>query len=145
MASLPTNNQFRINLADGWQDRTVHYFMGPEEGGLLHSLTLTVDEQLDTDEVAEYARERIDHAIETMPAAELLKEEEKTLPNGVAVYEALYKWVPPEGKATYQKLVYMIRDGVAYTFSANFTKKTLKTLGAAVDEMIRSFEPLSLP
>ena len=79
--------------------------------------------------------------IETMPAAELLKEEEKTLPNGAPVYEVIYKWVPANEKVVFQKLVYMIRDGVAYSFSANFSKKTIKTIGAEFDEIVNSFEP----
>jgi hypothetical protein len=134
-------NHFHLSFPDGWEDRTVHCFMGPEEGGVQHMLNLTVDRQVDTDDVAEYARDRIDQVVETMPAGEILKEEEKTLANGTPVYEALCKWVPPNGQVTFQKLVYMIRDGVAYTFSAGFSKKTLKTIGAEVDRIIESFEP----
>ncbi|MFQ6008381.1 MAG: DcrB-related protein [Candidatus Zixiibacteriota bacterium] len=141
MSTTPGNDQFRIVLPDGWEDRTVHCFMGPEDSGVQHMLHLMVDRNVDTDDVSEYARDRIDQIIETMPAAEILKEEEKTLPNGVPVYEAVYKWVPPNGKVTFQKLVYMIRDGVAYSFNANFSKKTLKTIGVEVDKIIESFEP----
>jgi hypothetical protein len=141
MAGSNNNDQFRIDLPDGWEDRTVHYFLGPEDSGVQHMLQLVVDRNASTDDVAEYARDRIDQIIETMPAAEILKEEEKTLPNGVPVYEAIYKWVPPNGNVTFQKLVYMIRDGVAYAFSANFSKKTLQTIGVEVDQIISSFNP----
>ncbi len=141
MVDSKTNDQFQIDLPDGWEDRTVHYFMGPDDSGVQHMLNLVVDRNVSTDDVSEYARDRIDQIIDTMPAAEILKEEQKTLASGVEAYEAIYKWVPPNGKVTFQKLAYMIRDGVAYSFSANFSKKTIKTIGVEVDRIIESFEP----
>jgi len=141
MTQQTTNSQFILELPDDWEDRTVHYFMGPEDSGVQHMLNLVVDRNVQTDDVAEYARDRIDQIVESMPAAEILKEEEKTLANGVEAYQAIYKWVPPNGKVTFQKLAYMIRDGVAYAFSANFSKKTIKTIGVEVDRIIESFEP----
>ncbi len=141
MSDESRNNQFRIELPDGWEDRTVHQFLGPDDSGVQHVLNLVVDPNAQTDDVEDYARDRIDQVIESMPAAEILKEGEKTLPSGVEAYEVVYKWVSPNGKVTFQKLVYMIRDGVAYTFSANFSKKTIKTIGVEVDRIIESFEP----
>jgi hypothetical protein len=132
---------FRLTLPNGWEDRTVHQFLGPDDSGVQHVLNLVVDPNAQTDDVEDYARDRIDQVIESMPAAEILKEEQKILPNGVEAYEVIYKWVSPNGKVTFQKLVYMIRDGVAYAFSANFSKKTIKTIGVEVDRIIDSFEP----
>jgi hypothetical protein len=141
MSDESRNNQFRIELPDGWEDRTVHQFLGPDDSGVQHVLNLVVDPNAQTDDVEDYARDRIDQIVESMPAAEILKEGEKTLPNGVEAYEVVYKWVSPNGKVTFQKLVYMIRDGIAYSFSANFSKKTIKTIGVEVDRIIESFEP----
>jgi hypothetical protein len=133
---------FYIDLPDGWEDRTVHYFLGPDDSGVQHMLNIVIDPNAATDDPAEYAQDRISQIVETMPAAEILKEEEKTLPNGVPVYEAVYKWVPPNGNVTFQKLVYMIHEGIAYSFSANFSKKTIKTIGVEVDRIVASFRPL---
>ena len=119
----------------------MHQFLGPDDSGVQHVLNLVVDPNAQTDDVEDYARDRIDQIVESMPAAEILKEEQKMLASGVEAYEAVYKWVSPNGKVTFQKLVYMIRDGVAYTFSANFSKKTIKTIGVEVDRIIESFEP----
>ena len=141
MTQQTTNAQFHIELPDDWEDRTIHQFLGPDDSGVQHTLNLVVDRNAATDDVSEYARDRIDQIVESMPAAEILKEEPKTLANGVEAYEAVYKWVSPNGKVTFQKLVYMIRDGVAYVFSANFSKKTIKTIGVEVDRIIDSFEP----
>jgi len=141
MVDSNTNDQFQIELPDGWEDRTVHQFLGPDDSGVQHVLNLVVDPNAQTDDVEDYARDRIDQIVESMPAAEVLNEERKTLASGVDVLEIIYKWVPPNGKVTFQKLVYMIRDGVAYSFSANFSKKTIKTIGVEVDRIIESFEP----
>ncbi|HWR84082.1 MAG TPA: DcrB-related protein [Candidatus Deferrimicrobium sp.] len=141
MASLKSNERFHIELPDGWEDRTVHYFLGPDDSGVQRGLTLTIDRHAHTSDLIGYARERIDHVLNTLPAAEILKEEQKTLPTGVPIYEAVCKWIPPSGEVSFQKLVYMIHDGVAYSFSANFSKKTLKTIALEVDRIIGSFRP----
>ena len=141
MSDEAGNHNFRIDLPDDWEDRTIHQFLGPDDSGVQHVLNLTVDPNVQTDDVEDYARDRIDQIVESMPAAEILKEEQKMLTSGVEAYEAVYKWVSPNGNVTFQKLVYMIRDGVAYAFSANFSKKTIKTIGVEVDRIIESFEP----
>lgn len=136
------NNQFRIDLPDGWEDRSVHYLLGPEDGGTQHSLTIVVDRYARGAELAEYARQRIETAVEAIPGAEILKEEEKSLPDGHTVYECVFKWVPSDGKAEFRKIDCMIIDGVGYTFTSNFSKKTVKTIRTVVDQMIASFTPL---
>ncbi|MEW5994383.1 MAG: DcrB-related protein [Candidatus Zixiibacteriota bacterium] len=141
MSAASSNDRFRIELPEGWEDRTVHCFLGPEDGGVQHVLQLVVDRNVNTDDLAEYARDRVDQIIESMPAAEILKEEETTLANGSPAYEVVYKWVPATGQVMFQKLVYVIHDGVAYSFSAGFSKKTMKTIAVEVDRIINSFEP----
>ena len=119
------NNQFNIGLPEKWEDRTVHLFMGPEDSGVQHTLSLTVDDMVDDVELGEYARERLDAVMENLQGAEILKEEEKTLANGNQAYECVYKWIPSDDQVIFQKIVYMILDGVGYTFAANFSKKTI--------------------
>lgn len=134
-----TNNQYRIDLPDGWEDRTIHLFMGPDDSGVQHMMQLSIDPETEGAELREYARQRIDAAMESLQGAEILKEEEKTLKNGRTVYECVYRWIPVDGKKLFQRLVYMIVDGTAYTFSANFSKKTIKTIGVEVERMINTF------
>jgi len=136
-----TNNRFQIELANGWEDMTVHYFMGPDESGLTHSLSLQVDSKPDTDDLSEYARERIDQVLQSIPGAEVLNEEVKPRPGGAQAYEAVYKWVPTEDKVVFQKLVFVKHGKVMYNFNAAFTKKTIKTLGVEVDRMIDTLLP----
>jgi hypothetical protein len=138
MKTSKTNTQFTINLPEGWEDRTVHLFTGPDDSGVQHMLNLTIDAEVQNYELNEYARERIDQIIDTVQGVEILKEEEKTLPNGNRAYECVYKWIPADETIIFKKLVYMIIDGMGYTFSANFSKKTIKTIGVEVDGIIDS-------
>ncbi len=137
----PYNNQFRIELPEGWEDQTVHYFMGPLDSGVQHSLTLFIDRRPSTSDVQEYARERIAQTLEIMPGMEVIKEEGKTLHGDMEAYEAVCKWIPPGGSPTYRKLVYIIKDKTAYTFTGDFSKRTLKTRGVQMDSMIEGFTP----
>ncbi len=136
-----TNNLFRIELPEEWLDQTVHYFLGPEDSGIQHSLTLFVDDNPDTDDLEEYARERVDQTVQALPDVEILKEETRDLSNGITVYETISKWIPPEGQPSFRKHLFLMYDKKAYTFTGDFSKKTLKTIGAEVDQMIESFVP----
>lgn len=141
-----TNNQFTLELPNGWEDRTVHVFMGPDDSGVQHMLNLSIDPYVEDASLEEYARFRIDTMMESLQSAEILKEEGRTLANGNEIFECVYKWIPAEGKSVFQQVVYMIDDGVAYIFSANFSKKTIKTIGVEVERIINSFSagPLKL-
>lgn len=135
-----TNNQFRIDLPSGWEDQTVHMFMGPDDSGVQHMMQLSVDTEIDGAELEEYARGRIDAAMEALQGAEILKEEEKTLANGRTVYECVFRWIPTDDQIIFRKNIYMIIDDTAYSFSANFSKKTLKTIGVQVEQIINTFK-----
>ena len=136
------NVLFRIDLPDGWENQTTYLFLGPEDGDRQHVLNLQIDTKSSGEELYDYARERIDMAVEAMPNSEIIKEEEKTLENGNETYQCIFKWISPDGKIVFQKLIYMILDDVAYSFSAAFSKRTLKTIRHEVDKIIESFEPL---
>lgn len=135
-----TNNSFRLVLPDDWEDRSVYHFMGPDDSGVQHGLSLVIERGVTT-ELSEYAQERIDSVVDALPNMQILKEEQRNLASGVSVYEVIYKWVTPDGTVSFHKLTYMIRDRIAYSFSANFSKKTMKTIRHEVDRIIESFEP----
>jgi hypothetical protein len=128
-------------LPEEWDDRTVYTFMGPDEYGLQHMLTLTIEEGIADTELEEYAQERIDAVLEPLQSVDVLKDEAITLANGKNAYECVYKWVPVEGKIMYRRLVYLLENGTGYSFAAIFTWNTMKTLGVDVDNMINSFTP----
>lgn len=137
-----TNNQFRINLPEGWEDHTAHTFMGPEVNGVLHILTLVIDQHIGDSDLYDFALDRIDPVRSSLQGLETLKEEERTLASGVPVYEWVYKWVPSADKVMFKRHVYMIIGKKGYTFSATFSKQTMKTIGVEVEQMINTFVSL---
>lgn len=138
---MNTNDRFHVNLPESWEDRTVHYYMGPDDSGVQHALTMIVDHTAAGIDLQEYARDRIDAAINTLQSVEILKDEERELANGRPVHECVYKWIPSDDRIIFRKLVFIMIDDTAYTFSADFSKKTIKTIGVEVDRIIESFMP----
>ena len=141
------NNLFQINLPLGWEDQTVYVFRGPMEDGRDHNLMLMVDRHLQYDDVSAYARERMQPIIDALQGVETLKEEEITLEGGNPVYEYVYKWVPCDGYIAFQRYVFIFKNGMGFTFSIGYSKKTLKLLNSQVNKIIETllpgtFEPL---
>jgi hypothetical protein len=134
-------NQFDIMLPDGWEDQTVYTFRGPDDSGIQHNLVLIIDPDPGKLNLQEYAKMRLDSIKDTLPGFELMSEQEKQLKSGRQAYEIVYKWSPAEGKMLIQKQVYLIIGGRAYNFTASFSKKTIRTIGSQVDEIIGSFTP----
>jgi hypothetical protein len=133
---------YQIDLPGEWEDQTVYVFMGPDDSGVQHMVHLVIDPELENNDLISYANSRIDAMMESLQGAEILKEEPKTLASGRQVYECVYKWMPVEGQIKFNKAVYLINEGVGFTFMANFSKKTIKTIGVEVERMIDSFQPL---
>ncbi|MDD4051140.1 MAG: DcrB-related protein [candidate division Zixibacteria bacterium] len=136
-----TNSRFVITLPDEWEDQTVHTYMGPDDSGVKHMLTVTVSPKPETDDVSEFARERIDMAMNALQGAAILKDEPVELADGRPAYECIIKWIPTDGNVIFRKMVFMIYDGKGYSFAGNFSKKTIKTIGTVVDQMIVSLRP----
>jgi len=141
MSQQKTNERFSVELPEGWEDQTVHLFMGPEDNGIQHSLGLTIDSNEEELDIEDYSQVRIDQMLETLQGIEILKKEMITLSNGNPVCRCIFKWIPVEDQIIFRKVVFMILDGSGYTFTANFSKKTLKTIGVEVDMIIDSFQP----
>lgn len=136
---MKTNFRFTLALPDSWDDRTVYLFMGPEDRGIQHNLQLAIEPDVKTGDVTEYGRERFEALLDSIPDAEAVKQEAKTLSDGRTVYECVYKWIPSDDQVLFNKAIYMIHEGNGLTFMANFTKQTIKTIGVEVDRMIESF------
>ena len=46
-----------------------------------------------------------------------------------------------ENTIRFRKQFFLISGEVGYSFSANFTKKTLKTVGAQMEQIVDTFRP----
>lgn len=141
MNDSPKKYGIQLTLPSGWIDQTVYTFKGPDDGGVQHNLVVMVDSESRPTDIIEYAKQRIQALTQILSGFELLGEQPKKLKSGFDAYEAIYKWIPTEGKIIFQKQVYLIAYGVAYNFTASFSKKTLRTIGVEVDAIIDSFKP----
>jgi hypothetical protein len=130
-----------LTLPSGWIDQTVYTLQGPDDSGVQHNLVLMIDKESQPGDLLVYAKQRIQTLAQTLSGFELLSEQPKKLKSGFDAYEAVYKWIPTEGKIIFQKQVYLFAYGVAYNFTASFAKNTLKTIGSDVDMIIDSFKP----
>ncbi|NLI16199.1 MAG: DUF1795 domain-containing protein [candidate division Zixibacteria bacterium] len=141
MSSANNISHPHLELPPGWIDETVYTFKGPDDSGVQHNLVLMIDKEAKPDDITAYAKQRIQTLAQTLQGFELLGEQPKKVKSGFDAYEAVYKWIPTEGKVIFQKQVYLIAYGVTYNFTASFSKKTIKTIGVEVDAIIDSFRP----
>jgi hypothetical protein len=132
MKMLP---QFNLDLPDHWSDQTAYYFVGPEVNGVPHMLTVTLDRQLQDKDLETFARRRIDLQVEATGGLEVLKDEPTTLPSGKEVHEFVGRWIPSDDHIVFKKTVYLIVEGIGYTFAADFSKHSLKTVGVEMMQM----------
>ena len=140
---MVTNNQFSLNLPEGWSDTTVFTFQGLNDSGVQHNLVLVIDPAVEKDmEVAAYAKQQLEVSKLALPGFEMINEKEKTMSAGIPAYEIVYKYIPADEVIIFQKQVFMIIDGKGYSFTSSFSKKTLKTIANEVDEIIASFFPI---
>ena len=137
------NNLLQVTLPQGWEDKTIFTFQGPLDSGVQHNIVLLVDSTIDRKTVlAEYVKSQMATSKEALPGFEMINEGEKVLPSGAKAYEVVYKYMPSDEQALFQKQLYVIEDGKAYAFTSTFSKKTLQTIASEVDQIIASFRPI---
>lgn len=133
-----TPRPFDLTLPDGWADRTIYSYAGPDDSGLKHIITLSIDDTTRAGTAAEFARERVDATARSYPSAEIVKDEDKQLPNGAEAREVVFKWMPADNMPRFMKQLYIVTDGVGYCFAGTFTKKTIKTIALDMDRIAAS-------
>ncbi len=135
------SNPFKFDLPAGWEDQTVYNFIGPEACGIRHSLRLMIDRHLQLEAVQDYARQQTAPIVESLQGVEVLKDEEVTIENGNPCWEFVYKWTPSDERTTFQKHVFVVKDGMGFNFAASFTKNTIKTVGSQLYDIVDSLLP----
>lgn len=141
MSSENRLNRFKFPLPDGWVDQSAYLFQGPQVDEQYHNITLLINNNPQSDNVEEYARPHIDEMLNSLPSSEIVKEETKDHPSGGMALEVVCKWYQSDDKAFLRKQVFILYDKMACTFIADFTKKSMKTIGIQVSQMIDSFIP----
>ena len=132
---------FNIDLPPGWADETVCVFRGPKVGEKEHMVILAIDRESRYEGIEEMAFAKTAPVLEALGGAEVLKNEEITVEGGNPAWELVYKWIPAEGIKVFCRYVMVMSDGMGFTFSAEFTKQTLKTVGAQMKQVIGSLLP----
>ena len=141
MSSENKLNRFKLPLPDGWVDQSAYLFQGPQVDDQYHNITLLIDRNPQSNDIEEFARPRIDEMLNSLPGVEIVKEETKEHSSGGVALEVVFKWYQSDDKASLRKQVYILYDEMACTFVADFTKKSMKTIGIQVSQMIDSFIP----
>lgn len=132
---------FKIDLPVGWEDQTVYHFQGPAIDGTPHTLILVIDRHLQDVDIREFANQRIEPITQALQGLEVLKSEETTIEFGHPTYEFVYKWMPSDDVRIYQKYIFVIGNGLGFTFSASFTKKSFKTLALQLKDVVEAVLP----
>ena len=135
---MATNNKFHLTLPASWSDQSSYNFIGPAVNSVQHRLTMLLDNNPGNTDLLNYALDRIAMLKATYPDMVVIKDEEKSLPGGTAAYEFVYRLNVAGSSAEFTKFVYILRDGKGYTFTASFSKYSLKTIGLEVDQIINS-------
>lgn len=141
MAKPTTNHLFRIGLPPGWTDGTVHFFQGPNDGGERPVLSLSIDETTETNDLQEFARERVENALASFPQAELVQEDTVNTENGSDVQVAVIRYGEPGAGSMFKKMYFLMPGRSGYTFIATLNKRQMKTVALQVDEMVKRFNP----
>jgi hypothetical protein len=139
-----SNHKFHIDLPKGWLDQSLFVFSGPDVKGQPLQIFMLIDRGAGDLSLEEYAGERIDATIQQDPTMEVLKRETQELPSGTEVFDFVGRSIPAEGETLFKRHVYLIKGDVGYVFTANFNKKTLKTLGVQMMQIIDTLRPLDV-
>jgi hypothetical protein len=135
------DSRFHFELLSGWMDQTVYVFQGPNMEGIDHSIMLTIDRNLQHDDIENMAYEKTAPIEESLDGIEVLKNEEITIEDGNPAWDFVYRWIPADNMKFFCKYVFVMKDGMGFTFFGKFTKQTLKTLGAQMKQIIESLLP----
>ncbi|MFC1572765.1 DcrB-related protein [Candidatus Eisenbacteria bacterium] len=139
---ITTNHRFQIELTEGWQDQTVHSFVGPEGEDAQLSLFLRVEPEPESSDLVQYAHTRRNMMISALPDLEVLKDEEVELPSGRPAYDVVGKWIHPDGRTLFRRYLFLLRDGVGFVFWSDLSKRTLRIYGPEIDAMVDTVEPI---
>jgi hypothetical protein len=138
---LYQGNLFTINLYEDWEDKTVYTIAGPVTDGIQHNIVITVDPEVQADNLRDFADWNIAALQNELKGCRLLLQGKIALANGLPAYRAIFRWYPTEDLRIYQEQIYVLVEKTGYRLTASFSKKTRKTLGPQVERMMLSFNP----
>ncbi len=139
--SYDPTEKFKFDLPSGWSSQTVYYFRGPKEDDNDHQIIMTINPKPQHDSVESFAKESIRIIERSLDGTETLKNEEVTGDGVHPVWEFVYKWIPSDEITFMQKYVFVLAGGLGFTFTCQFTKKSYKTVGLQLKDVIDAVLP----
>ena len=133
------NNKFSIKIPEDWKDRSCYKFEGPVEDGVMHNIIVTIENNVEVQNLQQYADLNIKAVEKELQGYHELKRGPVILSSRLPAYELVYKWYPMEDREVYQRVIYVLHKETGYILTATFSKKTWKTKGAEIDKILKSF------
>ncbi len=134
-------NNFSIRQPEGWNDKTIHTLYGPIDDGIQHNIIISVEYGITCNTVEQYADIQIESLENNLKSFILLKRDKISLSNGFPAYKIVFRWYPTENMRLYQEQIFVLVNKTAYKLTSSFTKKTRKTLGRQIEQILMSFTP----
>jgi hypothetical protein len=130
-------NVVRLGLPEGWTDRSVLTYVGPDDGEGSPSLVVTRDALGEGLTIARYAGMQ-DAAVRAgFDGIELLEDRETTVAGNRAV-RMTYRWSHSDGTMR-QRVWCMVLDGVGYTIVASAADDVFDGLRGTFAAALRGF------
>lgn len=133
--------KFKFDLPSEWEDQTVYYFKGPRVADVDHQVIVTLDRNLQHDNIESFARQKTDPIVQNLTGFEVIKDEEVTIDGGNPVYEFVAKWIPSEEITMIKAYIFVFYDNIGFSFSCDFSKKSHKILARQFREIVERILP----
>lgn len=144
-ASAPTRafrgNGFTIQIPAAWVDLTLYTLLGDAGTGYPLYVRVSVEKDSDADTAQEYAESRIRQAASALPGGRLLKRTDVKLTSGQPACSAEIRWYPSDEMRLYQRLLFVISQGTAFTLVTQLDKKSKATVGPSIERLMASLRP----
>lgn len=128
-----------LGLPDGWVDRSVLTYVGPDGGEGSPSLVVTREDLLEHMTVGRFAAMQ-DAAVRAgFGGVELLEDRETTVAGHAAVRRT-YRW-SHDGRTMRQRMWCLVVDGVGYAIIASAPDAAFDGLRGTFATALRSFSP----
>jgi hypothetical protein len=128
-----------LGLPEGWVDRSVLTYVGPDDGEGSPSLVVTREDLLEHMTVGRYAAMQ-DAAVRAgFEGVDLLEDRETTVAGHPAVRRT-YRW-GHDGRVMRQRIWCLVVDGVGYAIVASAPDAAFDTLRGTFAAALRGFRP----
>ena len=124
-----------------WSDQTVYAFEGPKIDDTDHLLLMSIDRVLRQNSIERFAQEKIRAITESLQSAEILRNQEITIPGGNPAFDFVIKWVIDDKSIKFRRHIFVIYQNRGFSVYCDFSKKSYRMLSHQFKSMIEHFFP----